>query len=255
MHFYEANEFHVHRESFEERAYDNFRYNFKNIRQAHHLTLADMADILCLRSRSTLSELENGNHKKMLAMDSIMQLSKVFAVSLDWLFGYTSNPYCEPQIMDIEDALLDIYRRYDPLDYMEIHDTENVEIWLPNAYLDYQTRKKSYSLPVRANICFLFHCMMLNELYDSLPSILRPERLEHARSEEEITYFSNQKSMYESCIFNLVRGTEINDIYKYKRGSYFTDLEQSYRNEQLLTQLLQGKENAAAVFDIIKETD
>ena len=61
--------------------------------------------------------------------------------------------------------------------------------------------------------------------------------------------------MYESCIFNLVRGTEINDIYKYKRGSYFTDLEQSYRNEQLLTQLLQGKENAAAVFDITKETD
>ena len=97
--------------------------------------------------------------------------------------------------------------------------------------------------------------MMLNELYDSLPSILRPERLEHARSEEEIAYFSNQKSMYESCIFNLVRGTEINDIYKYKRGSYFTDLEQSYRNEQLLTQLLQGKENAAAVFDITKEID
>ena len=52
-----------------------------------------------------------------------------------------------------------------------------------------------------------------------------------------------------------MRGTEINDIYKYKRGSYFTDLEQSYRNEQLLTQLLQGKENAVVVFDITKEAD
>ena len=69
MHFNEANEFHIHRDSFEECAYNNFRYNFKTIRQAHHLTLADMADILCLRSRSTLSELENGNHRKMLAID------------------------------------------------------------------------------------------------------------------------------------------------------------------------------------------
>ena len=73
MHFNEANEFHIHRDSFEECAYNNFRYNFKTIRQAHHLTLADMADILCLRSRSTLSELENGNHRKMLAIDSMMQ--------------------------------------------------------------------------------------------------------------------------------------------------------------------------------------
>ncbi|WP_293813064.1 helix-turn-helix domain-containing protein [uncultured Phascolarctobacterium sp.] len=255
MHFYEANEFHIHRESFEERAYNNFRYNFKTIRQAHHLTLADMADILCLRSRSTLSELENGNHKKMLAMDSMMQLSKVFAVSLDWLFGYTTNPYCEPQIMDIEEALLDIYTRYDPLGYMEIHDAEDIEIWLPNAYLDYQTRKKTYSLPVRANICFLFHCVMLNELYDLLPSSLRTERLERNLTEKQIAYVNEQKLMYESCIFNLVRGTEINDIYKYKRGCYFTDLQQTYINEQSLTRLLQGKENAVAVFDITKEAD
>ena len=52
-----------------------------------------------------------------------------------------------------------------------------------------------------------------------------------------------------------MRGTEINDIYKYKRGCYFTDLQQTYINEQSLIRLLQGKENAVVVFDITKEAD
>lgn len=96
---------------------------------------------------------------------------------------------------------------------------------------------------------------MLNELYDLLPSSLRTERLERNLTEKQIAYVNEQKLMYESCIFNLVRGTEINDIYKYKRGCYFTDLQQRYINEQSLTRLLQGKENAVVVFDITKEAD
>lgn len=254
MHFFNTGVFHVHQESFEERVYDNFRSNFKQIRQAYNLTLADMADILCLRSRSTLSELENGNNKKMLAMDSMMQLSKVFAVSLDWLFGYTDKPYCEPQIMDIEDSLLDIYSRYDPEGYMDIHDTDNnIDIWIPNAYLDYEIRRQTYSLPVRANICFLFHCTMLNELYDDLNSILRHEKLTYHNKEDISTNHQQQKATYENCLLNLVRGTDTNEVYKYKRGSYFTDLEQSVHNERLLYDLLNSKENAVVVYNILEK--
>ena len=251
MHFSNTSVFHIHQESFEERAYDNFRSNFKQLRQAYHLTLADMADILCLRSRSTLSELENSNNKKMLAMDSMMQLSKVFAVSIDWLFGYTDKPYCEPQIMDIEDSLLDIYSRYDPEGCMDINNTDdNIEIWIPNAYLNYETRCKTYSLPVRANICFLFHCMLLNDLYDALNPLVRYEKLEYRSVDGSIHSHQEEKIKYENLLSHLVRGTDINDVYKYKRGSYFNNIEQSVQNQRHLYNLLNAKENAVAAYEI-----
>lgn len=247
------NEGQLHEISYEELAYINFRYNFRQIRQAYSLTLADMADILCLRSRSTLSDLENGNKNKMLAMDSMMQLSKVFAVSLDWLFGYTNQPYNESQILDIEDCLLNIYQTYDPDGLFELHTTDKAEIWLPDNYLDSAMRKKTYSLPVRANICFLFHCSMLNELYDQLPTSLREVNLENRGKEDINMHFQQKKSMYESCILKLVRGTEINDVYKYKRGSYFTDLKKTTDNNLLLLKLLADKEQAVVAFDITQE--
>ena len=56
--------------------------------------------------------------------------------------------------------------------------------------------------------------------------------------------------MYESCILKLVRGTEINDVYKYKRGSYFTDLKKTTDNNLLLLKLLADKEQAVVAFDI-----
>ena len=55
-------------------------------------------------------------------------------------------------------------------------------------------RKKTYSLPVRANICFLFHCSMLNELYDQLPTSLREVNLEN-RGKEDINMHFQQKNL------------------------------------------------------------
>lgn len=59
--------------SFEEDNLKLFRGRFKMVRQGHKLTLAETADLLGLRSRSAISELENGYKK--LSLEAILQFT------------------------------------------------------------------------------------------------------------------------------------------------------------------------------------
>ena len=147
--------------SFEEDNLHLFRGRFKMVRQGYKLTLAETADLLGLRSRSAISELENGNKK--LSLEAILQFTKVFGVSLDWLLGNSETRYLDMQLMLIEENHLSIcnFLEHDNLGvFKNAHDFQ----WIPEEYSQFELREATYSLPVRANICFLMHCCLVDSL-------------------------------------------------------------------------------------------
>lgn len=101
-----------------------------------------------LKSKGTLSLLEN--NKTLPSYDTLINLSNLFAVSIDWLVGRSSTPYVEEIILTFERDLLSLSCTSNniPLKLLRYP-------FIPEEYLNENTRKKLYSLPIRANLIFL----------------------------------------------------------------------------------------------------
>lgn len=125
-----------------------FSQNIFILRKAHNLTILDLSNMINLKSKGTLSLLEN--NKTLPSYDTLINLSNLFAVSVDWLVGRSSAPYVEEIILTFERDLLSLSCT-----------SNNIPIkllrypFIPEEYLNENTRKKLYSLPIRANLIFL----------------------------------------------------------------------------------------------------
>lgn len=128
-----------------------FAAKIKSLRLQHQLTIKELETLSSCMKRSSVSGWENSSN--MPYADVITEYSRIFSVSADWLIGYSDDPYDEKVLLAIESELLS-----ESIDYngVEISLIKKVE-WIPEEYWNPKLRIKTYSLPVRANIVFLWH--------------------------------------------------------------------------------------------------
>lgn len=120
-----------------------FINNFITLRHSHYLSSADLTFLLNLKSRSSITNIESG--RALPSFEVLIDISTIFAISIDWLVGHSSKPYVENFILELEQNLA----------CTPIHSQITFIDTVPKEYLEYDLRNKFYSLPERANIVFL----------------------------------------------------------------------------------------------------
>lgn len=135
-----------------------FANNFKLLRTSYHLSMSELAFILNFKNKSTIAQLEAT--KIFPSFETLIQISNLFAVNIDWLVGRSSHPYSEEVILYLEKQIMDI----------KINSITSYGDSLPDEYSDIEKRSEFYSLAERANLIFLLQYMKL--LIDKYPELL-----------------------------------------------------------------------------------
>lgn len=117
--------------------------NLKFLRHLYGLSLSEMAMLINLKSKGSLSTLENA--KNPPSFETLINIANVFAVNMDWLTGRTYESYNDIIITELEERLMDI-RLAENTVFRDI---------VPDFYLDSSIKKVGFSLFDRANLIFL----------------------------------------------------------------------------------------------------
>ena len=138
--------------------HNNFTKNIKLLRSSHYISMNDLATMLDFKNKGTIGQMETG--KALPSYEKLVDISNLFAVSLDWLVGRTTEPYSEEIISHLEDSLMDT----------KLSSESEFGANTPIYYSDYEQRKINYSLSERANIVFLLQYLKM--LTEQNPSLL-----------------------------------------------------------------------------------
>lgn len=120
-----------------------FSHNICVLRQSHYLSLSEMAMLINLKSKGSLSTLENA--KNPPSFETLINIANIFAVKVDWLVGRSLQPYDEEIILSLEEQIMDI----------KVNSGTVFQKILPPLYSDIEKRAKFFSLAERANLIFL----------------------------------------------------------------------------------------------------
>lgn len=144
--------------------------NYRAIRTIHKISAATLAEILNLKSSSSVTNLENG--KASPSCELLQGYANLFSVTTDWLLGRSTAYYTTESILYSEQQTIASLQSY--------HIGHKLVSSLPEFYLNLQAREGSYSFPIRANINYLLGysvkhyfpylemCDRLNDSHDGL---------------------------------------------------------------------------------------
>lgn len=128
-----------------------FSKRFKLIRTSYKFSLQEFASIFKKISKSAVISWEKENN--IPSADVLADLSTFLGISMDWFAGFSSMPYTKESI---ENAERNVFNKIEEID------KGRVFLYLfPKEYISCEQRGKLYSLPVRANIIVLLHCVYI----------------------------------------------------------------------------------------------
>lgn len=128
-----------------------FSKRFKLIRTSYKFSLQEFASIFKKISKSAVISWEKENN--IPSADVLADLSTFLGISMDWFAGFSSMPYTKESI---ENAERNVFNKIEEID------KGRVFLYLfPKEYISCEQREKLYSLPVRANIIVLLHCVYI----------------------------------------------------------------------------------------------
>lgn len=128
-----------------------FSKRFKLIRTSYKFSLQEFASIFKKISKSAVISWEKENN--IPSADILADLSSFLGISMDWFAGFSSVPYTKESI---ENAERNVFNKIEEID------KGRVFLYLfPKEYISCEQREKLYSLPVRANIIVLLHCVYI----------------------------------------------------------------------------------------------
>ena len=128
-----------------------FSKRFKLLRTSYKFSLQEFASIFKKISKSAVISWEKENN--IPSADVLADLSTFLGISMDWFAGFSSIPYTKESI---ENAERNVFNK------IEEEDKGRVFLYLfPKEYISCEQREKLYSLPVRANIIVLLHCVYI----------------------------------------------------------------------------------------------
>ena len=115
-----------------------FSKRIKLLRKSYKFTIIEFASYFKIVSKTTIG---------------LADLSTFLGISMDWFAGFSSIPYTKESIENAERNVFD-----------KINDIDKGKVFLylfPKEYISCEQREKLYSLPVRANIIVLLHCVYI----------------------------------------------------------------------------------------------
>lgn len=125
-----------------------FIKNLISLRNSYNLSSTDLTSLLNQKSRSSITNIESG--RALPSFEKLIEIANLFTISIDWLVGRSSEPYNEEIILNIERELLSLSCTSNDISFKLLRSP-----LIPEEYLNENTRKNLYSLPIRANIIFL----------------------------------------------------------------------------------------------------
>lgn len=142
-----------------------FANRLKCLKEAHGLSHIELALLLGLKSKGTISYLLAG--KSSPSIDVFVNIGKLFGVSLNWLIGYTNVPYVNEVLLSYEKEFIEKTRLEKP-DLKQNPELVHLYRAVPvqnknvkNIYLSSKQRNKRFSLEERANILFALSIIQL----------------------------------------------------------------------------------------------
>lgn len=186
-----------------------FSKRIKLLRKSYKFTLIEFASYFKIVSKATIGFWEKEN--AIPSADVLADLSTFFGISMDWFAGFSNTPYTNDSIENAENFVLK--------KLIEIDKDATYKSFYPNEYLDAKTRKKLYSLPVRANIIVLSHCGYIPFKEDELNYKPKP-----------ISKFENAVKYRTNLIMNHLFPT-VQVTSNHKNILYIGDLDQLLKRE------------------------
>lgn len=162
--------------------FDIFVNNLKKLRYNHQLSAADLVYILLLKSRSSITNIES--KRALPSLEILVNISNLFAVKIDWLFGRSLEPYDEDLISKLESQLMNT----------KITDNTEFKSIVPDTYSDIEKRNIYYTLAERANLIFLLQYLKVLVLKE--PHILQSGEYSNSTLDiilEDVGIKKNQK--------------------------------------------------------------
>ena len=161
---------------------EEFSKKIKSLRVAYHLSLAEMANLLSMKSKSPLYAWEKG--KAFPNLESLLGLNQYFGITLDWLVDVSLSCYTNGSLRKSEECLFQYLSKDCKADEILAMKSQTGILQLiqklsDNQYLDlkrleidefgyfifeYDSRDIWYSLAARANIVFLLQIVPVEDL-------------------------------------------------------------------------------------------
>lgn len=170
-----------------------FSTRLKLLRKSYFLTNNCLAFLLNLKNEASIRDYEA--QRTVPSVDVLSDIANLFGVSIDWLTGRSNVPYTDEILLSLEE--------YNLLPTVENYETPS-------------KRSKLYSLPVRANIIFIFKLLHSAPPIASISnmSTLSNTSPEHAKRTIFLSYihlFKRKTSMsYDKALVKLIK-QEITD--------------------------------------------
>lgn len=198
------------------------------LRTVHNLSNSDLSDLLGLKSRTSISNLEA---ERILPSASLLNdIADLFGISADWLLGRSNEPYSNDILFQLEEAYIQQLWK-DNFELFEKYGTYRLPylfiIQAPN-YQYPDTRINNFSLPLRANILFIFRWFQYIE--PRTDNISSP----FATIKEGFTAFSN--ALLKTISYTPKKQHKLHDT-----GHYYINL---------LEEILLTKKTTHPIFDI-----
>lgn len=128
-----------------------FSKRIKQLRKCYKFTIVEFSTNFQLISKTSVGAWEKAT--AIPSADILADLSTFFGISMDWFAGFSSIPYTNESIENAERNVFD-----------KITEIDKGRVFLylfPKEYISCEQREKLYSLPVRANIIVLLHCVYI----------------------------------------------------------------------------------------------
>ena len=135
-----------------------FSKRIKQLRKCYKFTIIDFSTCFKIISKTSVGAWEKAT--AIPSADVLADLSTFFGISMDWFAGFSNIPYTNESIENAENFMLK--------KLIEMDKDATYKSFYPNEYLNAETRKELYSLPVRANIVVLSHCCYIPFKEDEL---------------------------------------------------------------------------------------
>lgn len=178
-----------------------FVNNMKQLRLSHSLSMSELSYILNFKNKASIGKIEK--NMAFPSLEKLIDISELFVVSIDWLVGRSSEPYNDEILLNIEREILSISCTSNEVSFKLLRSP-----LIPEEYLNETTRKKLYSLPVRANIIFLlrFKIIQIKTALESTVGIPM-DNIQNSTT----TLLSILETYY--CDNNKKRFNEVNNFY------------------------------------------
>ncbi len=192
--------------------FKKFAINLKTLRESHNLSMSELAELLFIRTSAGVNEFEAGRSKPTL--ETAINISTLFGISLEWLTGLADEPYTKNSITAANVAKAERINTIDPDDNIE----SIITLLSKDLGLQPQIRTTEPSLAMQGNYIFLINATILNDLehlqqeagspLEKLTNRLankKPGRLDKRKIERYVLFLKAHYGYFEEPLFPIIK--------------------------------------------------